>query len=276
MAEPPGRREVSLEGGSNEAPRSQTRLTGGVQLNMQEMLEQQNQRPPIKSRLSPETLHGLANLKAAQEAANPQPQPEEGQPEEGQPDPRPVEEAPSPPSPPPADEERSPYQAPTTSEESLMGADIQSNPFNDPERRKIIEQRCADLSFDSLLMDREIRQRVPIRPGAFEPEYRSHTAGEERYIKRRLYEATQSGMSSSQFQSMLASYTLALSLVSLNETKLPSHLDSKGQIEDAKFDAKVQWIERLPAVIVGDLTTNGAWFEERLRNLLTEKSIKNG
>jgi hypothetical protein len=166
------------------------------------------------------------------------------------------------------------FEAPPTREDDL--GLFGKNPFDDPKRRAEIEKRCDDLSFDSMILNGEVRQRVPIRLKTMEVEFRSHTAGEERYIKRLLYQLANEGTSPAHFQATLAIYNVALDIVSINGNPLTNHLNTDGTINEDGFKKKVAALERMPAVVVGDLATNDAWFNERLQKLVTEDNIKNG
>lgn len=160
-----------------------------------------------------------------------------------------------------------------------------SNPYNKPEIRKRIEDRCNDMSVDDLLGAGEVRQVVPIRKEGFTVEFRSYSAGEETFLKEMLGAAgRKAGINrqslttySVQFiDSMYQIYNLALSLVKFNGRLLPDHLDDKGEVDMDKFEAKVKFVKSLSQFVAGFLMTNCQWFMERAQKLVTEENIKNG
>jgi hypothetical protein len=62
--------------------------------------------------------------------------------------------------------------------------------LDNKKRRQDIESRCEAMELEDLLMKDEVRQRVPILPGKFEPTFRSITPIESLFIKRRMAKET--------------------------------------------------------------------------------------
>jgi hypothetical protein len=145
-------------------------------------------------------------------------------------------------------------------------------------RRKAIEERCEPMNFEDLLMRDEVRQRVPILPGQFEPLYRSITPLESLYLKQRMSRET-----TTTDQYLGEKYNLMLltcCLVDINKALLPDHRKMKGDgsfdIDDALFDEKFQSITRKSGYIVADLSVNYLWFDIRVRKLINPDDLKNG
>jgi hypothetical protein len=174
---------------------------------------------------------------------------------------------------------------PPTYTEPDMFRPAGANPYDTPERRKVIEARCKDMSFDDLVIHGELRQHVPIRPGVLEVEFRSYSAGEELFLRGEIYDKGKDrGLNARDMNNASIAYmemtmtlnNLTLAITKLNGKQLPSHLDDKGEVVSEKFYAKAKTIRGLPAVVVGDLTANWGWFQERLQKLVTADAIKNG
>ena len=162
---------------------------------------------------------------------------------------------------------------------------LTGSPYEDSGRKKKIEGRLSDMSFDSLVQHGELRQLVPIRPGVLEVEFRSYSAGEEMFLRGEIYDTGKkkgvnarslNNASMSHVESMISLYNVALSVTSINSKKLPEHLLENGEVDRDKFYEKVRFIEAMPAVIVGDIVTNWRWFQERLQKLVTVENLKNG
>lgn len=260
MADDGGRMEVNLDG--SQPARPGPAKLGGPQLTIGQMLQDQTQQAPgpgQRKPLSPATVEGLVkraeHIQAQEATPNPedptQPQPQ-AQPETSDPQLEP---------------------APQTGEDLLFQDRV--NPYDDPKMKEAIEARCTDLSFNSLLTNREIRQTVSIRPGELEVEFRSHTEGEEKFVRALLFAEGRDGTSADMFYTRQADYLLALNLATINGAPLSEHL-TDGRIDEEKFRKKLQIIESYPAQLLGLLAINNTWFEERLRKLVTEGNIKNG
>ena len=142
-------------------------------------------------------------------------------------------------------------------------------------RRKAIEGRLDDLDFNDWLQDFEIRQRVPILPGKFEPTFRTPSGHEDLFVRQ--YIGRSRGVDA-YIMSKFSVLTLTVALVDINgNIKFPSHLDPKtGQVDEPAFEAKLNKVLRLPLQWIADLSINYMWFEVRARRLLTLTEVKNG
>jgi len=142
-------------------------------------------------------------------------------------------------------------------------------------RREIIESRLDTLDFDSWIQHLELRQRVPIIQGRFEPMFRTVSGREDLFVKELIgHEVGGHRYVLDKFAVM----NLALGLVDINGTiQYPSHIDQKTREPDEKlFEQKLADILRLPVQMLADLAVNYMWFDHRARKLLTLDTVKNG
>lgn len=150
--------------------------------------------------------------------------------------------------------------------------------LDNKKRRKEIEDRCKPMSFEDLLLNDEVRQRVPIIEGKFEPTFRSITPIESLYIKQRMSRET---VSTDQY--MGEKYNILLlvcCLVDINAQPFPDHRKHRGDgsfdIDDQLFDEKLSALMRKSGYIIADLGINYFWFDIRVRRLLNPDDLKNG
>jgi hypothetical protein len=143
---------------------------------------------------------------------------------------------------------------------------------NNKARREAIEKRCSPMDIADLITTGEIRQRVPIVPGVFEPTYRSTGGNEDLFVKRLLSKAT--GSEQYLFD-LYALMNLATSLYAINNKIMPSHLHpSTGEPDEKAFEAKMAMISKMPLALLTDLSTNYVWFGRRVQKLLVIDDIK--
>jgi hypothetical protein len=146
--------------------------------------------------------------------------------------------------------------------------------LDNKKRRQDIESRCEPMDLEDLLMKDEVRQRVPILPGKFEPTFRSITPLESLFIKRRMSKET---ITTDQY--LGEKYNLMLltcCLVDINGAPLPDHRDIHGEIDETLFDEKAAALMKKSGYIVADLSVNYIWFDIRVRRLLNPDDLKNG
>lgn len=138
-------------------------------------------------------------------------------------------------------------------------------------RRESIEKRCDTMSIEDLILQGEVRQKVPIVPGKLEPVYRSVGGNEDLFVKRRM----SSIRGSDQFvMDQFSIFNLTSGLYSLNGRPLLSHLDKDGEVDDKAFDAKCKVVSRMPLALLADLSVNYVWFGRRLQKLFVVDQIK--
>lgn len=139
------------------------------------------------------------------------------------------------------------------------------------ERREAIEKRCEAMAVEDLILNGEVRQRVPIIPGKLEPTYRSVAGSEDLFIKRWM-----SGERGSE-QYIMDRYSLlnlTAGLYSLNGKVMVSHLDKNNDPEKEAFEAKVKVLAKMPFLLLADLSVNYVWFSRRVQKLLVFENLK--
>lgn len=142
--------------------------------------------------------------------------------------------------------------------------------LSDIERRKAIEKRCTDMEFEDLILNQELRQEVPIKPG-FIPIFRTPSGAEDLYVKRLMGDVEGSDR---YIMDKFAVLSLCMGLYALNNQPLPDHRDSKGSIDEDRFNKKMEYILKYPIVLVGDMSTNFMWFNARVQKLLSLDKVK--
>lgn len=146
--------------------------------------------------------------------------------------------------------------------------------LNNKKRRMAIEARCEPMRIEDLIMKDEVQQEVPILPGKLTVRFRSASPQENLFAKRLMADEK---VTSDQY--LLEKYglmQLTLSLVSINGSSLPNHLDENGQPDDKLFQIKLKMIMKKSAYLVADLGINFFWFDLRVRRLLNPDDLKNG
>jgi hypothetical protein len=146
--------------------------------------------------------------------------------------------------------------------------------LNDSKLRQEIEKRCAPLNVVDLLLNGELRQDVPIVRDQFVPTYRTVSGAEDLEIKRLIYGVA----GSDQYVSDLISfYGLTCGLYAINGEPLPDHLDKDHQFDKDMFLKKFERIRSFALAMIGSLSVNYVWFEDRARGLFYDvDKIKNG
>jgi len=141
-------------------------------------------------------------------------------------------------------------------------------------RRKAIESRCSEMDVGDLILKGEVRQVVPIIPDKFVATFRSTLPEESLFIKKLVAEATTvSDQHTLEYYGILQ---LCLSLVQLNNMRLPGHLDEHGNPNEALFAEKKKTVMRLSGYVINDLMINLSWFDIRVRKLMNADLMGNG
>ncbi len=150
-------------------------------------------------------------------------------------------------------------------------ADQTDDILRNKERREYIEKQITDeLSFDDLLFNQELRQRVPIKKN-FAPTFRTPSAAEDLFIKRLISKDEGSA------QYIIDRYSamgLVCGLFAINGKTLPDHLDKDKVPQEDLFQKKYDVVMKYPLLIIADLNANFVWFEERVKKLLSLDAIK--
>jgi len=151
---------------------------------------------------------------------------------------------------------------------SIIGDDPSADHLNNPLRRKDIEARLTPLDLIDLIVQGELRQTIPIVPGKLEIELRSPSIDEDLSVKRLMYDEKGGD------RYLLDKYivlNLTLALVSINKQELPTHLKD-GVFNEPLFMKKYGRVKKFPLQLVGDLGLQYAWFDQRVRKLLSSQT----
>lgn len=148
--------------------------------------------------------------------------------------------------------------------------------LNNKKRREEIEKRCSEMKFEDLLVYDEVRQTVPIRAdGKFTVVYRSLKPDESLFLKE--YVSKMKASSEAYALEKFSLCQLTCSVVKINDVELPSHLDKNGEPDEKLFELKLRKLIKKSGYIVADLAVNYAWFDIRIRKLLTDEgALGNG
>ena len=145
-----------------------------------------------------------------------------------------------------------------------------TNFLNNKKRREAIEARCPALDLEDLLEHQELRQRVPIIPGKFEPTYRTMSGSEDLFVKRSML----GSRGPDQFiLDRFAFMNLVASLFAINGKPLPTHL-TDGEPDDDLFKEKMRVVGKYPSAVVADMSVNFSWFDARVKKLLVVDEVK--
>jgi hypothetical protein len=139
------------------------------------------------------------------------------------------------------------------------------------ERRDSIESRCEPMDLMDLIINKEIRQVVPIVPGKYYPTFRTMGGDEDLEVKRLL--SSERG-SSTYVLSKMTLMNLTCGLYALNGKVLASHQDKDGDFSKEAFDVKFKSITKYPMQVLTDLAINYTWFDERTKKLTVIENIK--
>lgn len=147
---------------------------------------------------------------------------------------------------------------------------ISRNLLSNGKRKEAIEARCADMDFEDLILNQELRQEVKIKKG-FVPTFRTPSGEEDLFVKR--YIGDEEG-STQYIMDKYAVYGLCCGLYALNGQPLPDHRGKDGKVDEKQFEKKLEYILKYPIVLVADLSVNFTWFTLRVQQLLSLDKVK--
>lgn len=133
--------------------------------------------------------------------------------------------------------------------------------FDNKKVRRTVESRCVDMDFADLVLTGRVSQRVPVIPDKLTFEFQSLTGGESYWIESRAQNEATTDWG---LRSWVVWAQLTMSLVSVNGTKLPSHQDKDGDVDDKLFAEKRARVMRLGAKVLDIAVTNMNWFNDRV------------
>lgn len=142
-----------------------------------------------------------------------------------------------------------------------------------PERRRRIELRCEPLDFEQLLFHFELRQRVPIIKDKYEPTFRTVAGNEDLAIKETIGIEARAHNDDQYIVDKFSLMNLTAALFSLNDRVFPSHLDKESEFDKAAFLVKFKLVMRYPILLLGDLSINFVWFNQRVQKTMLEGDL---
>lgn len=138
------------------------------------------------------------------------------------------------------------------------------------DRIKQIESRCEELDISAFFSTGEIRQKVPVVPGQFEPIFRTVSVEEDMGIKKLILE---DDGPAAYLEDKLSLYATVLSVVSIGDKKFTSHLN-KRKFDEKLFLKKANEIWQLPLQIFADIQIQRNYFNRRVFKLIVDGSLK--
>ena len=149
--------------------------------------------------------------------------------------------------------------------------------LNNPEQRRIIEERLAPMHVEDVIMMARVSQKVPIIPGKFELTFRSMDAGDDSAVKRLIAAEVQTvGNPGRYYLDRFSLMTLCAGCTHVNTTPLPDHLNAEGKWDDKLFSHKLNWLLTKNLHMIASIGVNHSWFETRVRKLFVAEKVKNG
>jgi hypothetical protein len=149
--------------------------------------------------------------------------------------------------------------------------------LNTQEQRDIIEKRLEDypIKLGHIYELGEFRQRVPIIPEEFEPEFRSITPEEDIQLKA-MMSNEDPNMSIRYLQDKYSVYQLVCGLRALNDREMAEHFTNHGGWDKKAFEEKGKTIMRMPVQAVISLVVHYQWFDDRCKKVFQVSDLKNG
>lgn len=145
------------------------------------------------------------------------------------------------------------------------------------ERRKAIEERLAPMDIGDMIVHRELRQEIPIVPDKLHATLRTFSQRENLFCLRYVYDFPGS---TAYVEELLNTAKLVCSLYALNGAVLPEHRVNVGQrgeeVDKKLFEEKMFHVASLPIHLVGDLSVQAVWFNDRVNKLFSLDALKNG
>ena len=154
---------------------------------------------------------------------------------------------------------------------------MNTDAINNPEQRRIIEDRLQPLELEELILKDRVKQQVPIIPKKFEVSFLSMTGDDDLALKRLLMAESKSVEVTDRYLlDKFALMSLSMGCLAINGNPVPSHLNEKGEFDDEKFWLKFAWMLKRSIHVLAAIGANHTWFEIRVRKLLVTEKVGNG
>jgi hypothetical protein len=149
--------------------------------------------------------------------------------------------------------------------------------LNNPEQRKIVEDRLIPMDVGDIIVKGHVMQNVPIVPDKFEVRFRSIDGETDLAIKRLIMEESKSlDMSDRYYLDKFSLMSMTALLYDINKKPFPDHLNDQGNFDDEKFREKFQIVVRMPFHMLASIGVHAMWFDERVRKLFVVEQVGNG
>ena len=152
---------------------------------------------------------------------------------------------------------------------TLFGDDTQWSVLNNPARRKAIEARLTPLDIADILVHGEVRQDIPIVPDKLTISVRSVNGAEDLAVKQLMTD--ESGVD----RYLVDKFSLmgvALGLVAINGSELPTHLNKDKEFDKELFKHKFTMVLRYPMTLLADFGLQLFWFDKRVQALFSDQT----
>jgi hypothetical protein len=150
--------------------------------------------------------------------------------------------------------------------------------LNNPEQKRIIEERLEPLDVVELIIKDRVSQRVPVIPDKFEIKFTSLTGEDDLALKKLLMKESSSVEVTERYLlDKFAVMTLTAGLMAINNNPVPYDMhDKEGNFDDDQFWLKFGWVLKRGIHVLASIGANHTWFEMRVRKLLVAERVKNG
>jgi len=153
----------------------------------------------------------------------------------------------------------------------LMEA-VQNNPFLNEEARKLIESSLEPINMTRLIMGRGT-QRVELND-YLAVVFQTISVKEDLIIKQIMRKHVDETVAF--YEDTKLSLNLAVGVVQINDTALPSLENDSGQVTEETIKARYNVITNMSVQILSWLAINYIWFDLRVREMLLPSKLKNG
>lgn len=148
--------------------------------------------------------------------------------------------------------------------------------INNDQQRKLIESRLEEIDITDLILG-DYSQKVPIRPGKFEPEFELIAGHNDLAMKKLIAEeARQLDVNERYLLDKFAMMQLAAGVKAIGSLQMPEYRDGEGVLVPELFWKRFNKIASLPTPILASLGANFFWFDVRCRKACTAEELKNG
>lgn len=162
--------------------------------------------------------------------------------------------------------------------------EFRANPWMNPELRTYAEESLAALPNNQIqlsdLLAGRASQRVPILPGQLEVVFQTVKGSEEALAREMAYadSAPSSYAVGSTWnqEGKMDLLMLSMSVREIAGTPLPSFTDAAGLPNKELMWKRYQRLAELPVQILSCLAIHAVWFDQRVKQQLTPRRIKNG